>query len=225
MKLAQGIREDGVVIGNVFDKYASGNPIVKWMMAGFETALSDFVTKVAPSTIHEIGCGEGFWVLKWHEQGIQARGSDFSSKVIELARENAIEKGIPTSLFTTRSIYELTESADKASLVVCCEVLEHLEKPETALQKLTHVVEKHLIVSVPREPLWRTLNVIRGKYPGQLGNTPGHIQHWSKKDFIRLIKKYFDIVEIKSPLPWTMLLCRPYPSAKSGQPSTTHKNS
>jgi hypothetical protein len=30
---------------------------------------------------------------------------------------------------------------------------------------------------VPREPIWRIGNMARGRYLGDLGNTPGHIQH------------------------------------------------
>src|SRR3546814_15329572 len=71
------------------------------------------------------------------------------------------------------------------------------------------ILEKYLIISVPREPIWCALNIMRGKYLRSFGNTPGHIQHWSQKGFVRLISKYFDIVEIKKPFPWTMLLCRP----------------
>ena len=52
------------------------------------------------------------------------------------------------------------------------------------------------------------LNLARGKYIKDLGNTPGHLQHWSKKSFITLVEKYFTVIEVKSPLPWTMLLCR-----------------
>ncbi len=209
IKIAGGIEEGGTVIGNTYNKYASGNPAVKWIMHGFEIALSELVRTAAPSSINEIGCGEGYWVLRWNEQGIPARGSDFSTKVIELARENASAKGLPTSLFAPQSIYDLDADRDSADLIVCCEVLEHLEHPEAGLKALQRVANKHLIVSVPREPLWRVLNVVRGKYIGNLGNTPGHIQHWSKNQFMRVVSNYFEIIEVRSPLPWTMLLCRP----------------
>ena len=210
VKISGGAKENGIVVGNAYDKYSSRNPIVKWMMRGFETALSELVTKASPTAIHEIGCGEGYWVLRWVEQGLVARGCDFSNHVIEIARENAAERGMSTSLFATRSIYDLEADCDGADLVVCCEVLEHLEHPEAGLQALQRVVGRHLIVSVPREPLWCALNLARGKYIAHIGNTPGHIQHWSKSSFIRMVSKYFSVVEVKSPLPWTMLLCQPH---------------
>jgi 2-polyprenyl-3-methyl-5-hydroxy-6-metoxy-1,4-benzoquinol methylase len=210
IKIAGGAEEGGVVIGNAYDKYGSRNPIVKWMMNGFESALSELVTKATPESINEIGCGEGYWVLRWNEQGLTARGCDFSKDVIEIARENAINRGLTTSLFDSRSIYDLDAAHDSADLVVCCEVLEHLENPEAGLQALQRVTKRSLIVSVPQEPLWCVLNLARGKYITRWGNTPGHIQHWSKSEFVQLVSRYFEVIETRSPLPWTMLFCRPY---------------
>ena len=208
MKITGGTVENGIVVGNTYDKYGSRNPIVKLMMAGFEAALSGLVTKASPVTIHEIGCGEGYWVLRWNEKGMAAKGCDLSNRVIQIARANAIERGVSPSLFEVRSIYDLEADRDEADLVVCCEVLEHLDRPEAAFQALKRVANRYLIVSVPREPMWRLLNLARGKYIADRGNTPGHIQHWSKDSFVCLAAKYFEVLEVKNPLPWTMLLCR-----------------
>jgi glycosyltransferase involved in cell wall biosynthesis/SAM-dependent methyltransferase len=209
LEMARGATENGVVIGNTYDKYGSRNPVAKRLMRGFESALSDFVATSAPQSIHEIGCGEGQWVLRWNETGLAARGCDFSGKIIDMARANADRRGLPPTLFEARSIYDLDPRQDGADLVVCCEVLEHLQHPAKALEALDRVVGRHLIISVPREPLWRALNLARGKYLRRLGNTPGHIQHWTSAGFINLVSEYFDIVEVRNPLPWTMLLCRP----------------
>ena len=208
MKIAGGMQEDGIVVGNAYDKYGAKNPVVRWIMAGFSNALSELVAKVEPSTIHEIGCGEGYWVFDWNAQGIKARGSDFSEKVIALARENARERGLSSDAFTSRSIYDVEAGRDSADLIVCCEVLEHLEDPQAGLAALQRIATEYVIVSVPREPIWCALNMVRGKYLRNLGNTPGHIQHWSTDKFIDFVSQYFEIVEIRKPLPWTMLLCR-----------------
>lgn len=208
MKIASGTREDGIVVGNAYDKYGSRNLIVRKIMKGFDCSLTDLINKAAPRSIHEVGCGEGYWVLRWVEQGMDARGCDFSKYVIELASENAVDRKMSPTLFETRSIYDLEAEHDSADLVVCCEVLEHLEQPEVGLQALQRVVGQHLIISVPREPLWRTLNLVRGKYIMNWGNTPGHIQHWSKDEFIDLVSRFFEVIEVRNPLPWTMLLCR-----------------
>jgi 2-polyprenyl-3-methyl-5-hydroxy-6-metoxy-1,4-benzoquinol methylase len=210
IKIAGGTKEDGVVVGNTYDKYGSRNPVVKWMMNRFESDLSNFVARTSPQSIHEIGCGEGYWVLRWIEQGLQARGCDFSKRAIEIARENAAGRRFSPALFESRNIYDLDAGRDNADLVVCCELLEHLENPEAGLNALQRIVDRYLILSVPREPLWSVLNVVRGKYITRIGNTPGHIQHWSKSGFVHLVSKYFEIVDVRSPVPWTMLLCRPH---------------
>jgi len=209
IEIVGGATEDGIVVGNAYDKYGSKNPIVQRIMSGFHQALSDLVRKAAPKSIHEVGCGEGYWTLRWAQEGIATRGCDFSRTAIDLARKNAVDRGVNASLFDVKSIYDLRSGTDNADLIVCCEVLEHLEFPEKALQALQGVVDGHLILSVPREPLWRALNMVRGKYLGALGNTPGHIQHWSSAGFVTLVSKYFDVIEVKQPLPWVMLLCRP----------------
>ena len=208
MKISGGIKEDGIVVGNAYDKYGSRNPIVRWLMSGFNDSLSELVAKAAPKAIHEIGCGEGYWVMQWCQQGIAARGSDFSSQVIQLARDNATENGLSPDVYKQCNIYDIEAEHDSADLIVCCEVLEHLDDPAAGLQALQRVAEKYVILSVPREPIWCALNMLRGKYIFKLGNTPGHIQHWSRSDFIKLVSQYFDIVEVKIPLPWTMLLGR-----------------
>ena len=208
MKVSGGIKEGGVVVGNTYDKYGSQNPIAKRLMSGFSGALSGLVEKASPNTIHEIGCGEGYWVMQWNKEGIQARGSDFSAQVIEIARSNATGNGLPADVYMQRSIYDVEAAQDSADLIVCCEVLEHIENPEAGLEALQRIATKHVIISVPREPIWCALNLARGKYLSKLGNTPGHIQHWSRSNFVTLVSQYFDIVELKSPLPWTMLLAR-----------------
>ncbi|MDD4395684.1 MAG: class I SAM-dependent methyltransferase [Bacteroidales bacterium] len=206
--MAKGEKESGIVIGNFYDKYKSNNYIARKLMEGFEQSLFEFVSQTQKKSIYDVGCGEGYWVLQWNKKGILARGCDFSEKVIDIAKQNAIEVKENPEIFEVRSIYDLETQNIDAELISCCEVLEHLEYPEVALKVLQRVVKEYLIVSVPREPLWRLLNLFRGKYLTRFGNTPGHIQMWSKKSFICLVSKYFDIVEVKSPLPWTMLLCR-----------------
>ncbi len=208
MKISEGLQEDGVVVGNNYDKYGSKNPIVKWLMRGFASQLSQFVERANPETIHEVGCGEGYWVIDWNKQGFAARGSDFSEAVVNIARDNALTQNINPSTFTTRSIYDIEAERDSADLIVCCEVLEHLDDPEAGLAALQRIVSDYLIISVPREPLWCALNLLRGKYITAFGNTPGHIQHWSSKEFVKLVSYYFNVIEVRKPLPWSMLLCK-----------------
>ena len=209
MKIAGGHSEYGVAVGNTYDKYSSTNPIAKLLMKGFSEALTGFVEDAGPGSFHDVGCGEGYWTLAWAAQGHDVKGTDFSTHAIGLARSNALERGLSPTIFETRSIYELDPASHSADLVVCCEVLEHVMDPERAMRALQGIVSRELILSVPREPLWRVLNVMRGTYLSDWGNTPGHVNHWSTHQFREFVSQYFDILSIASPLPWTMLRCRP----------------
>ncbi|MCE2542724.1 MAG: class I SAM-dependent methyltransferase [Acidobacteria bacterium] len=211
MRISGGRTEDGIVFGNTYDKYGATNPVVRRIMRGFAGRLQNYVERAAPASIHEVGCGEGYWTLRWARRGVPCRGTDFSGRVIDHARANARGAGLDPEMFAVRSIYELSQRDDRADLVVCCEVLEHLQDPRAALARLEAVADRHLVLSVPREPLWRVLNVMRGAYLRDLGNTPGHVQHWSRRAFVRFVSAVstrFDIVDQCAPTPWTMLLCR-----------------
>lgn len=208
MKISGGLREKGVVVGNVYNKYRAGNPFVRFIMRSFDESLSTLVEKVSPLSIHEVGCGEGYWVLRWHCSGYSVRGTDFSSSVIDLAKANARARGINPDLFEALDLYKVEPLRDSADLVICLEVLEHLNQPEDGLRALQRIVKNYVILSVPREPVWRMLNLLRGRYIKNLGNTPGHVNHWSQRRFVELVSRYFDIVEMKAPLPWTVILCR-----------------
>ena len=93
-------------------------------------------------------------------------------------------------------------------LAAAIEVLEHVPDPAHTVSEMARCAQRHLLVSVPREPLWRMLNLARGAYVSELGNTPGHLNHWSRRSFVRLLSRHGEVLEIRSPFPWTMLLVR-----------------
>ncbi|HAK61730.1 MAG TPA: methyltransferase type 11 [Alphaproteobacteria bacterium] len=201
--------EDGTVIGNVDKKYESRNPIARALMNGFLSSFDDLVRRAGVTSVHEVGCGEGHLSARLARMELNVRSSDFSRQIVEQA---ASLNPSPRIKYSVRSIYDLNPETDKAPLVVCCEVLEHLEQPLRGLQQLSKITGEYCLLSVPREPVWRILNMARGKYLRDFGNTPGHIQHWGKKSFAKFVSQQFEVIEIRSPLPWTMLLCRPYPA-------------
>ena len=193
--------------GNVYPKYTTRNPIARRLVAGFLSALQELVRQSGAREIHEVGCGEGYLTTLLAKQGCRIRGSDLSPAAIAEARRRAAALGLDIP-FAIADIYDLERGRDSAELVLCCEVLEHLPDPQRALERLHEITARHLIVSVPREPLWRLLNLARGRYWPALGNTPGHLQHWSRSAFLEFLKRRFEVIATRTPLPWTMALCR-----------------
>jgi 2-polyprenyl-3-methyl-5-hydroxy-6-metoxy-1,4-benzoquinol methylase len=193
--------------GNVYDKYASQNPVERRLVAGFMRELDELVGMTSATHIHEVGCGEGEIASRLARRGARVRGTDAFPDVIAEARRRAAAAGLDIE-FEAKPVQTLDHDTDAAELVVCCEVLEHLEDPEGALAVLAGLATPWLIASVPREPLWRAMNLARLSYVGALGNTPGHLNHWSKRSFAAFLGTRFELVELRSPLPWTMALCR-----------------
>jgi SAM-dependent methyltransferase len=169
--------------------------------------LLELAALTGATDVHEIGCGEGELALRLAARGMRVRGTDASAAVIEEARRRADAAGESVE-FRSAPVEELDPARDAAELVVCCEVMEHLSDPNVALGVLAALATPWAIVSVPREPLWRALNMARLKYLGALGNTPGHLNHWSRRTFLEFLERRMEVVEVRSPLPWTMALCR-----------------
>jgi 2-polyprenyl-3-methyl-5-hydroxy-6-metoxy-1,4-benzoquinol methylase len=198
---------DGIVTGNTYDKYGSSNPVVRRLMASFERTLDELLARAEPRSLLDVGCGEGVLVHQWAQRLPDARIVG-----IDLA-EDSIQAGwaarqAPNLEYRTMPAEDLPFANDEFDLASAIEVLEHVPDPEHTLAEMARCAARHLLVSVPREPLWRGLNIARGAYLAQLGNTPGHLNHWSKRSFTRLLARHGQVVELRSPFPWTMLLVR-----------------
>ena len=201
------VSDDGVVTGNTYDKYGSTNPLVRRLMDGFESTLDELMRRAEPRSLLDVGCGEGVLVHRWALSMPDSRmvGIDLEEESIQAGWS---ERQAPNLEYRTMPAEDLPFAADEFDLATAIEVLEHVPDPEHTLAEMARCAQRHLLVSVPREPLWRMLNMARGAYLAQLGDTPGHLNHWSKRSFARLLAKHGEVVELRSPFPWTMLLVR-----------------
>jgi SAM-dependent methyltransferase len=196
-----------VPTGNTFDKYGSNNPVVKRLMAGFHSTLDELWAKAAPESILDVGCGEGVLTVEWAERLGDGRvvGIDLNDPKL---RTEWDKRSRPNLEFRAEEATSLSFADDEFDMACAIEVLEHVPEPEATVAEMARVARRYLLVSVPREPLWRGLNMARGAYLRDLGNTPGHVNHWSKRAFASLLSRYGSVEEARSPFPWTMLLVR-----------------
>lgn len=206
-EVAAGGGPVAVPTGNTFDKYGSTNPVVRRLMAGFEGSLGRLFSRAAPASVLDVGCGEGVLTFKWAEKlgDKPVLGIDLADPKL-LAEWQTRQR--PNLEFRTMPADQLPFEAGSFDLAAAIEVLEHVPDPERTLSEMVRVAARHVLVSVPREPLWRALNLARGAYVRDLGNTPGHINHWSKRSFIQMVEGHGEVIEVCSPFPWTMLLVR-----------------
>ncbi len=187
-------------------KYTESNPITRTLVNGFFRGVQELMAAADFDSALEVGCGEGFStqrLLTMLPPTTRFEASDVESRLVDAARRTN-----PATTIRRESIYELAHEDDAFDLVFCLEVLEHLDAPEKALRELCRVSRKWLILTVPREPIWRALNLARLKYIRGLGNTPGHLQHWSRGQFLRFVAEHGEPSAWRAPLPWTQVLVR-----------------
>lgn len=186
-----------------YRKHTSKNPAQKYLIERFYTVLLEEAKKVKPSSILDVGCGEGFTLKKLEDAGIgkELEGVDFLDTAIHLGR-----KQFPQFTFKQGNIYALPYKDNSFDLLICSEVLEHLEHPDEALKELFRVTKKYVLFSVPNEPWFMTSNFLRGKNWSRMGNDIEHINHWTSFSFVKFIKTEFKVRSLKKPFPWTMVV-------------------
>jgi SAM-dependent methyltransferase len=202
------VDREGTVTGNTYDKYGSTNPVVRRLMARFEGTLDELFTQADPQSLLDVGCGEGVLTHQWARRlGDERRvvGIDLDDPALhaEWAKRTA-----PNLEYRVMKAENLPFADGEFDAATAIEVLEHVPDAEHTVAEMARVAKRWLLVSVPREPLWRGLNMARGAYWKDLGNTPGHVNHWSKRSFVALLSRHGEVVQARSPFPWTMLLVR-----------------
>ena len=201
------VDREGTVTGNTYDKYGSTNPVVKRLMVRFQGTLDALFDQAAPASLLDVGCGEGVLTQRWAQRLGDRRvvGIDLDDPALRAEWER---RRAPNLEYRVMKAERLPFGDGEFDLAAAIEVLEHVPDPAHTVAEMARVAAGHLLVSVPREPLWRALNLARAAYVRELGNTPGHVNHWSKRGFVELLSRHGEVVEARSPFPWTMLLVR-----------------
>ncbi len=187
------------------EKHTTQNPINRFFLNNFKQLLLEQAKQLHPDSILDVGAGEGFTLEMFRENkiGKKNEGIEYMDDALQLAK-----KLHPQVKIKKGNIYELPYKANFFDLVVCNEVLEHLEEPKKALKELKRVSKKYLILSVPNEPLFTIQRILRGKNVLRFGSHPEHIQHWSTGAFEKFVKETLVIKDIRTPLPWTMITAK-----------------
>jgi len=190
--------------GNYFDKHASKNQIVKILLNKFYKNLFFFMDQIKFKSLLEVGCGEGYVinVIKKKFPKISVRGIEVDDATLKKAITIH-----PNLDFKKGNIYKIDLKDNSFDVILSVEVLEHLTNPEKAIKECKRVSKNYCIFSVPNEPYWRLANILRLSYLPRFGNTPGHVQNWTKKQFNEMLKKQFKKVTVKNSILWNIALC------------------
>jgi SAM-dependent methyltransferase len=193
--------------GNVYDKYATPNPVARRLVGRFLREVDRLIDRAAPRELLDVGCGEGIVTARMAARANVARaiGVDRDSPRLRAHWESL--RG-PALDFAVADARELPFGDGQWDLACGLELIQQLADPRHALEELGRVARRHVLVSVPREPLWRALNVARGAYLGSWGNSPGSVNAFTARGFLALCGSVGEPVAVARPLPWTMVLLR-----------------
>jgi ubiquinone/menaquinone biosynthesis C-methylase UbiE len=189
-------------IGNATPKYESSNPVVRLLLNRFLRRVDKAATELRPASVLDVGCGEGVVTERLAQRLAPAKVLGVDADEAGLQEEWRARTASNLS-FATGSAYELPFADGSFDLVCAIEVLEHLERPQDALEEMRRVAGRALILSVPNEPGWRISHLLGGRNLRSFGNTPGHINHWSKGSFLRLVSQ-LGTARAESVFPWTL---------------------
>ncbi len=174
------------------------------LLARFLRTIDSLLDVAQPTSLLDVGCGEGVVTeLLARRTSGRVVGVDLGDE--RMRGEWARRQGGRLD-FLPASAYDLPFDDRSFECVCALEVLEHLERPHDALAEMVRVSARWLLVSVPREPLWRAAHLLAGRHVRALGNTPGHVNHWSARGVERLVGAYADLMEVARPFPWTVVL-------------------
>lgn len=187
-----------------YEKFQTGNPVVRRLIDGFYDRVQSIIRPLGAGSLLDAGCGEG--------ETLARLGAGLPPRVAAIDLDPAAAAftatRVPAADVTVGSIGDLPYPDDSFDLVLCLEVLEHIEDPAAALADLARVARRDLVISVPDEPWFRLGSLARGKYLRGLGNHPEHVNHLTPRSLRRLLSTQVEIVSLGRSLPWLIAHCR-----------------
>jgi 2-polyprenyl-3-methyl-5-hydroxy-6-metoxy-1,4-benzoquinol methylase len=140
----------------------------------FYDEIATICSALDPRTVIDVGCGTGHLLAAVARQCPDARrlvGVDYAFAAIE-----QLQQVLPEAQGVVSSVYDLDFGKERFDLVLCTEVLEHLEDPSRALGILRSLCSSdgRLVVTVP---------------DGERDTYEGHVNFWSQIAFENVLSQ------------------------------------
>lgn len=192
-------------IGSNLFKYTNPNVIHRFVLNRFFDSVYSEINRIAPKDLLDFGCGEGLFLRAMKDRGLP---SNYKITGIDI-REEALAKArqlCPDVLFENRDLFNVDPQKRQFELVMAIEVLEHLDEPMRYLEHLVLLSRKYLLITVPHEPWFRLLNLLRGRYLAGFGNHPEHVKHWNVKSLGQFVDRCVVVERLYGAFPWVVLV-------------------
>jgi SAM-dependent methyltransferase len=181
-------------------KFQQKGALMQAVFTHFFGRLAEIVEPLAPGSVLDAGCGEGETIERLRPLlPDDTVGIDHNPACIDYSRRRH-----PGVEFAVHDITRLPYEDDRFDLVLCNEVLEHLDRPEAALAELTRVGRHHLVVSVPHEPWFDLSNRVARLFVPSAMDPAEHVQHWTPVSLRRLLEPWGNRVDIRLGGSWLL---------------------
>jgi 2-polyprenyl-3-methyl-5-hydroxy-6-metoxy-1,4-benzoquinol methylase len=133
-------------------------------------------------SILDVGCGDGLTSFKLYEKGLNVTGIELDEKAVGFARSKCGAFVPKDKLsFSCMSVYDLNETG-KYDFALVHDVIEHLEKPRLAIDKIVRSIKNYCIITTPNAD-----HCSLGQYD---------YQFWNAESIKKLLKGYtYDLLK------------------------------
>lgn len=189
------------------NKYSNKNPLHRFALNRFFDLIAAEIDRIRPDRILDFGSGEGFFIDELIKRNVvlhEYLGVD--------TRQNALKEAKlkhPQFSFVNADLLNCALDGEQFDFVIASQVLEHLPQPEKYLEILCSLSKGSLLLTVPNEPWFRILNLLRGRDIKKLGNHPDHVNLWSFKQFCDFVGDFIIIERAYKAFPFTIIVGRP----------------
>lgn len=147
--------------------------------------------------ILDVGCGDGTILIQFQRNGNELYGCDISEKAVQVAKSKYGD-------FCNFTVGDITKSSSlpegKFDVIICSEILEHIENDELAIKNLYTKLETggYLLVTTP----------LSEKYWSVHDNLAGHVRRYEKDKLEKKITK--NGFQIRKSISWGFPLLQLY---------------
>ena len=188
------------------NKYTNTNPIHRLSLGRFYDAVAEALREIKPTSVLDFGCGEGFILDMMADRDIALPGYEGLDLRLDALQE--AERRWPETSFMQANLFDPALDSRRFHTVMALEVLEHVFEPEKVLERLVSLSDEHLVLTVPNEPWFQLMNLIRGRDFVRLGNHPEHINHWNEKTFPDFVAQHAEVTNVISRFPFVIVTAR-----------------
>lgn len=195
-------------------KYRNPSRVQRALIRRFVARLHALFVAANPvSRVLEIGVGEGFLSGYLSER---FPDKHFTGVDLEPSKLDGLRRHFPRIETHVGNAYDLGFLPGPYDLVICAEMLEHVDEPLRVIDQALAHGPRRLILTVPHEPWFQLSNLARGKNLRRLGNDPEHVQHWGPRSFRAMLESRCEVMESTTSYPWLLVLAAPWPKSEPG---------